>query len=1066
MFDNNSPVRRENPPFTGEVDTTQIGGIYDIQNMKGDPHCGYKIPSPTPLPPVFPAMTGAEQIRDLGLKVNELCSTIEGYNHKVEDAYNAIINSTICNDAYYNDMWSETGYIPESGSNYKVVHVPFLDRSKQPVYFELGLAFDNTTNAGLKEECFAASQRFLADKLIPAQNKADSFTGTVVWKGAPIYTQSGDSYTFAVTQSGFFKGYKNAVAETLKADKIRNSCGARGILVYNKERATDSFPEDASTMKARVAVGQNYDTKERFIIVVDGGESVGCTSEQLANLFIKYGCMVAIELASGTSVYGMDKGAMMFAPAVASEDDTPSVPVSNAFWYITKRRHYHNEYVRDVALLTQQMGEEIWRRVILNEQTDYVKSRIVELAKEIDDERDERKSEIERVEGVCNRIETESKERDNALTELIAQRVRESEERDAQLQVNIDNEAKTREENDNTLQSNIDKEAQTRETNDNTLQSNLDAEANTRHLEDVQKVAHVDDGDKRTYSLYRYDDTKIGENIEVYEYNKLIAQFVTMAQIAENLKTETSERKKADDNLQSQITQEISDRTNAVTTLTSGLTEETNQRKAADTQLTNTLNNEVTTREANVKELNERLDDYSSTTDGVIKELSDDLKQEITDRGTADNTIKDLLTTEQTARIDADDAIKALITAEAIARENKDTELADSIKALTTDYNTFKTDTTADLAAKKTQLDALVVDVTNIKSVIDTHTTQMSSINATITALQTTISSMEVSLENMKQSIANLQSAFDTFKATTESDIAAIEADIANISETISQLGSTYVLRTGDTLTDAEYTLSSSSKATDVTVIRAGGITTKDSLGSTEISSGIYCIDKTGYPIASYQRSDITISSSANSHTVYKDGLIYNCNKTTNDIRSINLSKNFLVLYHGNDVGPESNISDDTIYPVYTKTPTKDLHAATKKYVDDKISALETDADSKYAILDKVNIFTSNNKFKSNFIEVISPKNDNNYINIAPENGALNFRLDTRSASLILMGSSISNVSRLLLNGNVYLDLVKDYDVPTAATTRGYVDTQFTTKLSTSDEMTDTELNTILELFS
>lgn len=757
MFDNYDPHRRENPPYVGDVDTTQMHGIYDVQHMHNDPHCGYKIPSPAPLPPVFPALTGAEQIRDLAHKVDELCGTIDGYNKKVEDAYTEIINSCICNDAYYKEIWSETGYIPESGSNYKVVHIPFLDRARQPLYFELGLAFDNTTNAGVKEECFAASQRFLADKLIPAQNTADTFTGAVVWKGAPIYTQSGDSYTFAVSYSGFFKGYKNATPETLKADKIRNSCGARGILVYNKELATSSFPDDASTMKARIAVGQNYDTKDRFIIVVDGGENVGCTSEQLANLFIKYGCMVAIELVSGTSVYGMDKGSMMFAPAVAGEDDTPSVPVSNAFWYITKRRHFHNEYVRDVALLTQQMGEEIWRRVILNEQTDYVKERIVELAKEIAEEKAERISEISRLETVCNRIETESKERDNELTELIATRVRESIERDDALTELIATRERESKERDAQLQTNIDNEAKTREEND------------------VSKVAHVDDGDKRTYSLYRNNGTKIAENIVVYEYDKLVAQLQTLGEVATNLKAEVAARKQADDALQAQITQEITDRTNDTVALTASITKETNDRIAADTVLTNSINNEATIRENSDNEINDRIDTYTQTTDTVIKEIKDSLAQEVSDRTTSDT------------------AIKALISAEQLARENGDTELANSIRTLKTDYETFKTDTNADLAAKKTQIDAIVIDVTNIRSVLDTHTTQMASINATITALQTTISSMETSLENMKQSIAGLQTAweeykkiFDTTYVRKDSEMSDTElADVMGIFESI-----------------------------------------------------------------------------------------------------------------------------------------------------------------------------------------------------------------------------------------------------------------------------------------
>lgn len=693
------PHRRENPTYVGDVDTTQLGGIYDVQHMHGhcDPHCGYHIPTVPPLPPSFPCMTESEQIRDLSKKVNEICCLLKGHNEKIEDAYCAIVNSALCNSAYYKDITTEFGYIPESGSNYTVTHIPFLDKANEPIYFELGLAYDNTTNAGVKESCFDASMRFLADKLIPAQNKEDTFTGTVMWKGAPIYSNGG--YTFAVTQNGFFKVYESATADMLKADKIRNACGARGILVYNKAMSTEQFPEDAGTMKARVAVGQNYDTKERFIIVVDGGENVGCTSEQLAKLFVKYGCMVATELASGVSSYGMNKGAMMYSPSVASEDDTPSVPESNAFWYITKRRHYHNDYVADVARLTQEVGQEIWRRTILNEQTDYVKGRIVQLAKDLETERTEREEGDTLLDSKYTAEVARLDKRCDDISETILTKERESKERDSQLQVNIDNEVAT------------------------------------RTAQDVKKVAHVDDGNKRTYSVYRNDDTKIAEDIEVYEYNKLVATLQTLGEVAENLATEVSERKKADDALQAQITKEIADRTNANTELTSKITQEVSERKAADVQ----INADIESANTNISNLTSDLD-----------------------------ATKTKLELETTNRKKEDTAINALIEAEQLARQNEDTALANSIKTLKTDYEAFKNDTSSDLASKKVQIDTINADLANIKTVMDAQGTQMSSINATITAMQTVLATMETSLENMKKTIAEFQTSIGTANEAKE----------------------------------------------------------------------------------------------------------------------------------------------------------------------------------------------------------------------------------------------------------------------------------------------------------
>lgn len=723
MYDDFHKHRRCNPSFVGDVDTTQIGSIYDVQHMHGHHDCtpGYHIPSVPPLPPTFPCMTESEQLRSLSIKVNELCELVEGQNAKVEDAYQSIVNSALCNSAYYKDITTEYGYISESGANYTVVHIPFVDKANEPIYFELGLAYDNTTNSGVQEDCFSASERFLADKLIPAQNIDTTFTGSVVWKNAPIYSSVG--YTFGVTQNGFFKSYKSVTPDVLRADKIRNACGARGVLVYNKTVATEQFPTDGSTMMSRVAVGQNYDTKERFIVVVDGGITTGCTSEQLAKIFVKYGCMIAVELASGTSAYGMDKGAMMYAPSIANEDTTPSIPHSNAFWYITKRRHYHNDYVADVARLTQEVGQEIWRRNILNIQTDYIKNRVVQLANELEQEVSKRQSEDMKLDdkftGEISRLD----KRCDELSETITIKERESKERDNQLQINIDNEVSVRTE------------------------------------QDIKKVAHVDDGDKRTYSLYRNDGTKIEENIEVYEYNKLVAQLHTLGLVESNLNIEIENRKKADDALQAQITQEISDRRTANTEIESKINTEIADRKSADNEINAALSAESTARK-----------EADTTLTSNVSENTAKINQEISDRKSGDTTLN------------------ALIDAEQTARENKDNELASSIRELKNDYDTFKSDTTSDLAAKKIQIDAINQDITNIKTVLDTQSTQMSSINATITAVQATISTMETSLENMKQSLAAMQTSLNVYSEKVDKEIIDRQTQYASLLEKVTDI--------------------------------------------------------------------------------------------------------------------------------------------------------------------------------------------------------------------------------------------------------------------------------------
>lgn len=485
------------------------------------PAPGYVIPPIPPCKPYVPGFSPEEQMAILTNKVNEMINLFNGFQDDTWGAYQAIVESALTNDAYYNEITVEEGYIPEAEAKYKVVHIPFLDRAKQPIYIELGLAYNNTTNANVHEDVFSASKRTLADKLIPAYNSTNTWWGATVWKNAPIGNigENPADYTVGITANGFIKVYEMLTNYTqLKQDGVRNAFMANSILVQGGAMTPSKFyPDEKDKLLGRVGMGMNYDTKERFFVIVNGSDTSGCTAEMLANIFLKYNCTVAVELSNGLATVGVDKGSMMFVPPTVDGDDVPTVPEVNAFWYITKRRHYRNEYVKDVAELTQKTGECLWESMLAEIAVDEAKLEIKELSDQLD---------------------KETIDRENADKEL--------QEADKTLNTRIDTEVatlnQTIESVKNELQNNID-----------TLEEKVEEYHTDLTNADIAEVELIQDSTKDTYRIKKKDGTVISVPIEVYNYELLIQKLTSLSNLETVLETESQTRADADDKLQAQI---------------------------------------------------------------------------------------------------------------------------------------------------------------------------------------------------------------------------------------------------------------------------------------------------------------------------------------------------------------------------------------------------------------------------------------------------------------------------------------------------------------------------------
>lgn len=494
------PPKREQPPYCGPVNTAGMGEYYSAHACPPPPPapcgCGYNIP---PVKPLFvPGMSTQEQIAVLAGKVDEMCNILGEYDKKVWGAYDAIVHSCICNDAYYTEIETEVGYLPATSAKYTIVRIPFVDKSNQPIRLQLGLAYNNTTNSGLHESVFDASERVLADKLFPACNIGDEWTGKVYWKGAPLNPEFSDGFTVGVLRNGFIKVYnQTATNADMNKDDVENAMGVAGVLVSGGAKTPDNYGYTEGTT-GMVGLGMNYDTQERFFILVDGEQATGvtsgggCTADQLAELFVKRGCTVAVLLAYKESVCGLDCGEMLNIPYDVNH--IPYVPQLNAFWYITKEDHYHNDYVREVAELMQKYGRTIWQGVINGKTLDAVRAELADLtsqlAQEVQDRKDGDAALGERIDTLGERVTTlynELVEADTALGKRIDQEIKDRTAADAALEAagtatagKLEQEIADRKAGDVDLQTKLDKEVQDRSTADNQLQQNIDNEVTDR----------------------------------------------------------------------------------------------------------------------------------------------------------------------------------------------------------------------------------------------------------------------------------------------------------------------------------------------------------------------------------------------------------------------------------------------------------------------------------------------------------------------------------------------------------------------------------------------------------
>ena len=353
--------------------------------IPGD-YCKPPVPAMPPVPSVCEGESLYEAVNNCIDRVNVCMDT---YNDVMAECYKTLHNLQRAaeeNGAYYGpaDVWTEEGYDADSSAKYYIIHKKHIDRRGQPIFMELGLAYDNATNSKIEQSIFSASKVKYADKIVIAQPKTEKgWYGKAIWHGAPIQSDPAASlWTVGFTRGGFMRVYSNGTSvDTMLKDTVENAMGCSGVLIQDGAVTSEMYYNqipDYDKQSSRVIMGQNVATGEVLILVTGHENDVnakGMTSIAAANIMLQRGASIAVELCEGESAAACDKGQLMFTP------ETKTVPTAYCFWYITRRRFYKNDYERELAELMQNYGQCIWEGYLNGEK---IQDIAADLAAEID----------------------------------------------------------------------------------------------------------------------------------------------------------------------------------------------------------------------------------------------------------------------------------------------------------------------------------------------------------------------------------------------------------------------------------------------------------------------------------------------------------------------------------------------------------------------------------------------------------------------------------------------------------------------------------------------------------
>lgn len=749
--------------------------------IPGD-YCRPPVPAMPPVPSVVEGESLYEAVNNCIDRVNVCMDT---YNSVMAECYKTLGNLQRAaeeNGAYYGpaDVWTEEGYDADSSAKYFIIHKRHVDRRGQPIFMELGLAYDNATNSKIEQSIFSASKVKYADKIVVAQPKTEKgWYGKAIWHGAPIQADpAANLWTVGFTKGGFMRVYSNGTGvDTMLADTVFNAMGCSGVLIQDGAVTSEMYYNqipDYDKQSSRVIMGQNIATGEVLILVTGHENDVnakGMTSIAAANILLQRGASIAVELCEGESAAACDKGQLMFTP------ETKTVPTAYCFWYITRRRFYKNDYERELAELMQNYGQCIWEGYLNGEK---IQDIAADLAAEIDRAQNAEnnldaaikaeQARAEAAEGQLNtKIEAETtraEAAEKALDDKITAETERATAEEARLDAKIDAETERATGVEADLQQQITNEVNRATEAENTLDAKITAETNRAQAREDELDEKIQDETNRA----TLEENKLNTKIDTEAQRAKDAEAVLQT----NIDNEQQARQDADtalgariDSLSSDVTQQIND-----------FKTEVNQKIDSIESNVNNLKTTVTSLGEQVAQLGNNLTSLTGTVN-QIQQTVNTLQENYTTLSGAVSDLKDQIDRMQSGDLDLPYLKRGGDTGTGTFNFTGATV---NVAAPTTDANA---------ATKKYVDDADKVNAAAIAAETERATNKENELNTAITTEKERAEAAESSLSGLINQETTERKAADN----------ALEAKIANLVDGTTEMP--YVKKSGDTMTGA-----------------------------------------------------------------------------------------------------------------------------------------------------------------------------------------------------------------------------------------------------------------------
>lgn len=749
--------------------------------IPGD-YCHPPVPAMPPVPSVVEGESLYEAVNNCIDRVNVCMDT---YNSVMAECYKTLGNLQRAaeeNGAYYGpaDVWTEEGYDADSSAKYFIIHKRHVDRRGQPIFMELGLAYDNATNSKIEQSIFSASKVKYADKIVVAQPKTEKgWYGKAIWHGAPIQADpAANLWTVGFTKGGFMRVYSNGTGvDTMLADTVFNAMGCSGVLIQDGALTSEMYYNqipDYNKQTSRVIMGQNIATGEVMILVTGHENDVnakGMTSTAAAEILRQRGVTLAVELCEGESAGACDKGQLMFTP----ENDT--VPTAYCFWYITRRRFYKNDYERELAELTQNYGQAIWQGYLNSEA---IQNTAKDLAAEIERAQNAEnnldaaiKAETARAQAAESQLDTKieaetyrAEAAEKALDDKITAETERATAEEARLDAKIDAETERATGVEADLQQQITNEVDRATEAENTLDGKITAETNRAQAREDELDEKIQDETNRA----TLEEGKLNTKIDTEAQRAKDAEAVLQT----NINNEQQARQDADaalgariDSLSSDVTQQIND-----------FKTEVNQKIDNIESNVNNLKTTVDSLGEQVAQLGNNLTSLSGTVNQIQQTV---------------NTLQENYTTLSGAVADLNDQIDRMQSGDLdlpYLKRGGDTGTG-TFNFTGATVNVAAPTTDANAATKKYVDDAAKVNAAAIAAETERATNKENELNTAITAEKERAEAAESSLSGLINQETTDRKAADN----------ALEAKIANLTDGTTELP--YVKKSGDTMTGA-----------------------------------------------------------------------------------------------------------------------------------------------------------------------------------------------------------------------------------------------------------------------